>query len=217
MSTLEHIKSASRIGPSHVDPEIEVQRLRGVAPIPQGLAREDLSYQLGEFLARRWRATFVDRVVAAERQTQTGMAERGHALRSATEERAAGPDRAEHLLPFVYVPRAAPQTVTRFITLQKYEGTVLRIEGDGFVARIVDPATVDEDFDAEFALEEVTPSDRHLLIPGAVFYWNLGYLDRPEGRVRASDLRMRRLPTWSQDELDAARKRAEALAANLDW
>lgn len=217
MNTLESVKPSARLSPSHLEPDAEVARVRGVAPVPQGLTRERISDPLGEFLARRWRATFIDQRIAGERQTLTGVAERGHGVRSATEQTAVRPHIADPLLPFVPVPGADPQTVTRFITLQKYEGTVLKVEGDGFIARIVDPAKLDEDFDAEFAVEEVTPSDRHLLAPGAVFYWNLGYLDRPAGRLRASDLRMRRLPAWSQDELKAARTRAEALAAKLDW
>ena len=70
--------------------------------------------------------------------------------------------------------------------------------------------------ETEIFLEDVDLSDRFLIKPGAVFYWSIGYLDKPSGRIRASIFRFRRLPTWSKQQLQQARSRADRLKELLD-
>jgi hypothetical protein len=94
------------------------------------------------------------------------------------------------------VPRAAD---ARFRALHQFEGTVLEIGEEDFVARTRDLTTpLYADEQVNLPLDDVPPSDRELLKVGAVFYWLIGYEENDEGsRKRTSVLRFRRLPAWS--------------------
>ena len=96
----------------------------------------------------------------------------------------------------------------RFQALQKWHGHVLEVREDTFVARLTPTAGEGPEQEAELYVEEVAADDRWLIEPGAVFYWSIGYLDRPSGRLRVSILRFRRLPAWTYRELSSARQRA---------
>ncbi len=61
-----------------------------------------------------------------------------------------------------------------------------------FVAEVIDLAS-GEPASVEFDLEEVTPTDRHLCEPGALFYWTTGYETKESGqRNRVSVIAFRR-------------------------
>lgn len=106
-----------------------------------------------------------------------------------------------------------------FEMLQKWEGVVTSIGTDSFVARLKDLSSYsEEDEEAEFPIEEISQADIALLARGAVFYWCIGYWDTVNGqRRRASEIRFRRLPTWSKRQLAKARKEAEELSELLAW
>jgi len=106
-----------------------------------------------------------------------------------------------------------------FEVLQKWEGAVISVGTDSFVARLRDLSFYsEEDEEAEFPIEEISQADIALLAPGAVFYWCVGYWDTVIGqRRRASEIRFRRLPTWSKMQLEKARKEAEELSELLAW
>ena len=112
----------------------------------------------------------------------------------------------------VVLPKAITFIHNRFVSLQKWEGTVLKKGDQSFFARLVDLTAPNIDEEAEFALEEVPESDVSLMEEGAIFYWDIGYLDQTNGqRLRASSLRFRRLPAWSGAELSEAENRAKRL------
>jgi hypothetical protein len=114
--------------------------------------------------------------------------------------------------------RREPIVQNRFVPLQKWEGTVLQILEDSFFARLVDLTSGGVDEEAEFPVEEVSDADRSLITPGAVFYWNIGYIDSISGqRTRASMIRFRRLPVWRPEELERARRKAQHISDLLDW
>lgn len=118
----------------------------------------------------------------------------------------------------VFLPERTSVAQPRFIPLQKWEGTVIEVSGDTFFAHLVDQSNVGPDEEAEFSLEEVTPEDKDLLEPGAVFYWNIGYLVGVSGqRTRCSDIRFRRLPVWRADELEQAKLEAKKLGEDIGW
>lgn len=112
---------------------------------------------------------------------------------------------------FLLSPLTAPQTKEFFRAIQKWEGYVLDVGPDTFRARLVSIVGEGPDQEAEIYLEEVDSDDQGLVQAGAVFYWTIGYLDRPSGRLRAAILRFRRLPAWSEAELNAARSEAKKL------
>lgn len=96
--------------------------------------------------------------------------------------------------------------------LQQWEGVVASdaAHGDQFRAVIRDltcPANPEEE--VELSVDEVSPSDRPLMVKGAVFYWTIAYETTAEGQLkRVSLLRFRRLPVWTRGQIDRARLRA---------
>jgi hypothetical protein len=103
--------------------------------------------------------------------------------------------------------------------LQSWEGVVLDVHPQTFVARLVDPAGAHPDEEVELANEELSPFDLGMVERGAIFYWTIGYREvLPRGaRSRFSEIRFRRLPAWSDNDLRAARRGAESLAEDLGW
>jgi hypothetical protein len=99
------------------------------------------------------------------------------------------------------------------VSLQKWEGQVLQILSNGFTARLTDLTDQGGKEDAEFSISELSPDDLSLLEPGAVFYWTIGRHTDPTNRQRTvSELRFRRLPNWTEDELAQASLEADKLA-----
>lgn len=91
-----------------------------------------------------------------------------------------------------------------FTLLQQWEGVVSTEPREGeFVAVVRDltnPTYSEEQ--AMLSLEHVPPPDRKLVVPGAVFYWSIGYEDTPTGTRRTiSVLRFRRLPAWTHGDM----------------
>jgi hypothetical protein len=116
----------------------------------------------------------------------------------------------------VWVP-VVPLDRDSFDVLQKFEGTVLSVGSDSFVARLVEkPNSVPEE-EAEIPLAEVMPGDRELVKPGAVFYWVIGYRRAVHGQLsRSSVIRFQRMPSWSPAEVQRARQAAETFLSFLD-
>jgi len=91
--------------------------------------------------------------------------------------------------------------------IQKWEGKVISLSGDTFRATL-SPLVGDKiDQEAEIYIEDVTPDERPFIEPGAVFYWSIGYIERPSGRRRESVLRFRRLPMWTGNEVKKKARR----------
>jgi hypothetical protein len=106
----------------------------------------------------------------------------------------------------------------RFQVLQKWEGIVLDVRRTSFVARLIDLVGNEPDQEAELPIGELSPRDRKRLIPGALFYWYIGYRDELSGdRERSSRLRFRRLPPPSEPEIARAREAATKLRSALGW
>ena len=88
--------------------------------------------------------------------------------------------------------------------IQKWEGKVISLSDDTFRA-VLTPILGDKlEQEAEIYVQDVTPDERLFIEPGAIFYWSIGYLERPSGRVRESVIRFRRLPMWTDNEVKKA-------------
>jgi hypothetical protein len=116
---------------------------------------------------------------------------------------------------FFFPPSLRPAQ-EHFRTLQKWEGYVIEVRKDTFLARLTPIVGEGLDQEAEIYLEEIEKDDHALIEPGAVFYWSIGYLDRPSGRSRTSVIRFRRLPVWTKRELKIASTEATKLRDLLD-
>jgi hypothetical protein len=120
-------------------------------------------------------------------------------------------------LPFTYVPISSLRLAT-FESLQNWEGTVLSVDGKDFAARLIDQSQNSPNEEGIFSIAEVTPEDRVLIQPGAVFYWSIGYHDSVSGqRTRASIIRFRRMPIWSRNDISRAEREAEQFVRSIKW
>jgi hypothetical protein len=98
---------------------------------------------------------------------------------------------------------------------QQWEGTVLENDETIILAslRIIGG---DERLRAEIPFEEVPDADHPLVVPGAVFYWSIGYQVEPTGqKTSISDIRFRRVPAWRESDIARLRKAGEELHAAL--
>ncbi len=118
---------------------------------------------------------------------------------------------------FLIAPPLFRQAREYFHVRQKWEGYVIEVGQDTFLARLAPIVGEGSDLEAEIYLEDVELPDRTLVKPGSVFYWSIGYFVKPSGnRCRASLIRFRRLPPWTKDKLETARANAEKLMSLLD-
>lgn len=121
--------------------------------------------------------------------------------------------------PEVLVRLSAEKWSSQKVTmLQRWIGRIERLKTHTFVAVISDattPQNPPEEVELDFS--EIPPGDLDLLVPGAAFYWTIGYEDSPGGqRQRVSAFRLVRQPRVSQAEMDRIFDRADRLAELLE-
>jgi len=99
-----------------------------------------------------------------------------------------------------------------FFSKQKYEGVVLDVRGETFIARLRNLTEDLPDEEAEFIVEDLSKDDLPLLRDGAIFYWNMGYRDLVGGqRIACHMINFRRLPAWTSREIAKAGEKAGSL------
>ncbi|MFO1349355.1 MAG: hypothetical protein U1F68_01185 [Gammaproteobacteria bacterium] len=108
--------------------------------------------------------------------------------------------------PRVILRSVSPLPEGNFTIRQSWEGRIISVDENDFTAIISDRTNYNNpDEEVVIEREELSKDDHELLKPGAVFYWSIGYKDAPgEPRQRVSQIRFRRLPAWSQREIDQA-------------
>lgn len=101
----------------------------------------------------------------------------------------------------------------RFIALQKWEGTVIELENGIIRAEIRDLMRREQAIEEiTFSFEDISQSERSLVLAGAVFYWTIGYVDTATGqRKRESTISFRRLPAWRRSEIEAVKSASRPL------
>ena len=91
------------------------------------------------------------------------------------------------------------------------------MQGAEFVAILTDrtdPSRPDEE--ASFDFEEVPPNERHLIQPGAVFYFFIGTECTRAGQQRnVSIIEFQRSPSWTRSALKRVDARARRIAGVL--
>jgi hypothetical protein len=105
-----------------------------------------------------------------------------------------------------------------FAPLQEWEGYVVEIGDETFVARLIDLTSEakQEEEEVDFPISELSETDKQRLRPGAIFRWAIGYRKTSSGsKERVSCIVFRRLPAWSDRELKDNRRKAKLLAAAL--
>lgn len=127
-----------------------------------------------------------------------------------------GPGRKKDRIPkpMVLRPHQAPRNT--FEARQLWEGIVEEVRPRTSELVVTLRALSDHTSPPErgvLSLEEVPDSDRGLVAPGAIFYWSIGYERTVSGQKRSvSEVRFRRLPSWTKSELRQIRGEAEEMA-----
>lgn len=91
---------------------------------------------------------------------------------------------------------------------------MLSVNDTEFTAELRDqtePSTPSEN--ATLPLDSVYDEDLPLVVPGAVFYWQIAYVTEGGTKRLVSEVRFRRLPAWSRQDVLRARRAAADLAA----
>lgn len=116
-------------------------------------------------------------------------------------------------------PTAPASRMVTLHALQEWEGYVVGIEDDAFVARLVDLTAGEsqETEEATIPLEEISDRDAANMKIGDIFRWVIGYELSPEGtRKRVSQIVFRDLPRMTAGDLRAGGEWAHRLAAALN-
>jgi hypothetical protein len=88
----------------------------------------------------------------------------------------------------------------RAIATQSWEGYVVEVYKSSFTARLVDMFNKHPDEDIEIKFTSVSPDDKYLIKPGAIFYWNVGYEVENRTVKGISIIKFRRLPRWTKKD-----------------
>lgn len=102
--------------------------------------------------------------------------------------------------------------------IQIWEGKVLNVEPGRKVMSVLLNAKIGDiaRHTATIDLEWVSDQDRDLVIPGAVFYLTLYKRTKRGGSIENSqELRFRRLPSWTQKDLDRIEMDMEMLSSKI--
>lgn len=105
----------------------------------------------------------------------------------------------------------------RYILLKKYEGFVTSRADETFMARLAQNTSDYPVLEAEFELEELSEEDRELAVEGAALVWTIGYRYDGSTRKRESAIYFRRLPAWSDKEIEQGREAAQELTRGIRW
>ena len=117
----------------------------------------------------------------------------------------------------IKLPKSPQAKVDSFKAEQRFEGVVTTVdyEKKSFWVRLRDLSRKSGDEDAEILMAEVPGDDWPLIMPGAIFEWNIGREVRDRQVRRVSDIRFRRYFSFSQEAVEAAKKKANELAVLL--
>lgn len=113
-------------------------------------------------------------------------------------------------------PRLVSPKVSNFVAEQEFEGVVVAVDdlqSKTFWARLADITKGFPDEEAEFPFDEVCVDDWALIVPGALFSWNIGREWRDGQMRRVSEIRFRRFFNFTKATIARASERADALAS----
>jgi hypothetical protein len=104
-------------------------------------------------------------------------------------------------------------SVPREVKLQEWEGQVQEVGRHYFLARLVDLTAreTEETEEAELPISDVAAGERDLLVEGATFRWIIGYRLIDGLKERFSRVVIRRLPMWTDGEIQSADREAAKL------
>ena len=125
---------------------------------------------------------------------------------------------APHPLVSFPPPAAPPSRRATLHALQEWEGHVVDIGDNEFVARLVDLTAggTHESDEAIIPMAEISERDASRLVVGSIFRWVIGYERSPEGtQKRVSQIVFRDLPRVTGTDLRRGEEWADKVAPTL--
>ena len=114
-------------------------------------------------------------------------------------------------------PQVIQKNQDQFRSLQRWVGIITDVKHELFYAKVNDLTNEKNPPEiAEIPIEEISPEQRKHIEIGAVFYWNIGYLDASGTRYRQSFIRFRNIPLLNEEDLEKADQKARKLKEYLD-
>jgi len=102
-----------------------------------------------------------------------------------------------------------------FVLLQKWEGFILSVDEEKFSVRLFDTVGMRKPHQVLFARFDLSEEDQDLIEEGALLVWMIGLRQIGIRRRRESEIYIRRLPAWSNTEIETARARAGELHGRI--
>lgn len=146
---------------------------------------------------------------------------------------------AEELLPVPDIQQQVPASYTQQISIENdtpriqflerqtrlyylpdisWEGMVIDVLDDSFVARLVDINNPSQQEEAEILFTSISDQDDLKLIkPGSIFFWSIGRHVKGRRSEQFSLIQFRRLPVWTKKEKELAVQEAAVLKNELGW
>jgi len=112
-----------------------------------------------------------------------------------------------------------PKRVQRFFLPEvSWEGVVLKVLEDAFIARLVDMNDPSKYEEAEIVNTSVSDqSDLELIKPGAIFFWSIGRRIEGHRSEQISLIQFRRLPVWTKKEIQHSKQESTEVMEELGW
>lgn len=109
-------------------------------------------------------------------------------------------------------PEAADSSV-----IQVWEGKVLEVDHDNRVMQVFLEAKIGRvpSHTGEIELQWVSEQDMDLVCPGAIFYLTLSKRMKRSGIENAQELRFRRLPSWTKQQIAQVEREANMLLSKM--
>lgn len=127
-----------------------------------------------------------------------------------------GPDDPDEILEPILVRSPPKNMMDKFITVQKWSGTIVDVSDTEFTAILEDLTASSPRAEALFSLDQVLDKDRNEIEKGQMIAWYIGYSLSRDGQRRASDIVVFiDLPERSDEHLHAVRETAEKYFSGL--
>lgn len=131
--------------------------------------------------------------------------ETGSAASDASTARGQADERPDKSIDAIATLKQILPSGAHFIQLGFWRGRILETRGSDFTAVLSDQVSNAPEETGTFQVGELSDDDVALISPGAEFYWVVGYqVSAARQRTRTSVIRMRRLPTYSSEEVERA-------------
>jgi hypothetical protein len=101
--------------------------------------------------------------------------------------------------------------------LKKFDGYILSVGGDSFVARWKGDERTEPELEAEFELAELSPQDRALVAPGTPLVWNLSSRRTAGTFSRESIVYVRRIATPDENEINLSVEKTIERFGSIEW